>query len=304
MKLILLLSSCIILLSCENAVSQRINKNENISIEKSYWSDGLAEVSRYDLTQQRYGESREGNLIQVFVAEDFLLDKQVKNESYESKHSTRVLKRIETRDFNTGIYSYHMFDSSFTPFDVNKYPKTIKVSSSSQEWCGTTYSQLNLEGKNYNYTLHSYFEKEADILTKINSVVPEEELFTKIRLSPELLPIGKFDIIISQIVSRFLHLPAKSYKANGKLIDYKGTEFSGDNLKSYEFTIPELERTVRIIFDAVAPYIIRGWTDSYPSYFDPEVRTTKAVLTHQIKEAYWSLNSNKNSGKRQSLGLD
>jgi len=286
--------------NCKESIAQ---SNNNPILTQKYWSDGLAEVSRYELSQNRYNNIHSGHIIQVFVSEDFLTDKQVKNESYTSKKSTAILKRIETRHFNTGIYDYNMFSSAFTPYDIQKHPKAIKITSSSQEWCGTTFTQLNSTKKGYKHTINSYFEGEGDKVSEINNAVSEEELFTKLRMNPKLLPLGQFKLIPSSIVSRLLHLKATSYKTNGSMIDYSGSDFDGKNLKSYVISTPQLNRKVEIVFESQAPYKIVGWTDTYPSVFDQKPRTTIAKLTHQIKEAYWGLNSKQDQNKRKLLGL-
>lgn len=301
MKFLLsVLSLLIFFTNCKETTAQ--SKNAQVLTHK-YWSDGLAEINRYELSQNRYNNIHDGHVIQVFVTEDFLTDKQVKNESYQSNKSTSVLKRIETRHFNTGIYDYNMFSSAFTPFDVINYPKAIKITSTSQEWCGTTFTQLNSTNKGYKHTFNSYFEGEGDKISNIKNAVTEEELFTKLRMNPDLLPIGNFDLIPSSIVARLLHLKSKSVKSIGKVKNYSGQDFDGDNLKSYTINTPELNRTVEIVYESDVPYKIVGWTDTYPSIFDKKQRTTIAKLTHQIKEAYWSLNGKQDQNKRALLGL-
>ena len=51
----------------------------NVSQEfKDYWYAGKAEITSYLLMQERYGEIREGTAVNIFVAEDFLPNEQVK----------------------------------------------------------------------------------------------------------------------------------------------------------------------------------------------------------------------------------
>jgi len=280
-----------------------INIEAETSI-KEYWSDGKAEVASYDLLQYRYGELRKGKLVQVMVPEDFLTDKQVKNESNKRKNSARVLKRIETRQFNTGIYQYNMSTSSFTPVDNEKHGKSIKLSASSQEWCGSTYAQFNKKGDNYKATLHSYFEKEADQEKLIKNAFLEEEFYTLIRINPSDIAIGKLNIIPSQVVSRFLHLPLRSYSALISTGDYSGKDFKGDNQQYLSIEYPELKRNLTIVYKSESPHLITGWIDSYPSPFTGEIQSSKAVLKTHIKQPYWNLNSTSDADWRGTLGLD
>ena len=117
---------------------------ENDLALNSYWSQGKAEINVYEISQNRYQENHSGQLVSVFVTEDFLTYKQVKNEQYQNKNSTKILKNIQLKKFTTGVYDYSLFSSVFTPIDRSKYPKSLKVSASSQEWCGTIYTQFNL----------------------------------------------------------------------------------------------------------------------------------------------------------------
>lgn len=304
MKIFILALACLFLISCENGISQNATSIDKVDIEKKYWSEGLAEINRYELSQERYGEKRTGEQVQIFVSEDFLTDKQVKNETYSSSNSTWVLKRIETRQFLTGIYQYNMFSSVFLPFELGQFGKALKLSSSSQEWCGVTYTQLNSTKSGYNFTMHSYFENEADQKKEVKDALTEEELFTRIRLSPETLPEGSFNMIPSQMVSRFLHLQPRSFKTIATRTPFEGDEFKGENVEVYTLETKDLDRKLEVYYENKSPYKILGWKDSYPSSFSSGIETSKAVLTHQIREKYWQKNNSEDAKLRSDLGLD
>ena len=53
---------------------------ENAIKKTNYWTQGKAEVNVYELSQNRYKENHSGNVVSIFVTEDFLTEKQVKNE--------------------------------------------------------------------------------------------------------------------------------------------------------------------------------------------------------------------------------
>ena len=144
----------------------------------SYWYTGKAEVNVYDIEQARYGELRKGKAVRIFVTEDFLLNKQVKKESMTTEPSASVLKMNFLNKFPTGIYDYSMMTSVFTPVDVSRFKKTIKVSMSSQEWCGHVFSQLNLDKDQYEFTGHSYFENESEQDYYMDYAFLEDEIWT------------------------------------------------------------------------------------------------------------------------------
>jgi len=268
-----------------------------------YWRDGKAEVAVYELSQNRYQELHKGTALMVFVPEEFMVEKQVKKEGYGSGKSTAILKNIRTRKFATGIYDYSLFTSVFTPTNRNEFPNSLKVSTNSQEWCGTIFSQLNLGKDTYRFQKFSYFEAEGDLKKELKIAVLEDELFSLIRLNPRLLPKGHFPIIPNLEYLQLTHKSTEIYEANGRLKTYKGSDFKGDYLKVYSIEVKELSKTLNIVFKETYPHEILGYTESYPSAFDGKIRTTIAQLKVQKKIAYWNNNSLKDLDLRKELGL-
>jgi hypothetical protein len=242
----------------------------------------------------------------IFVTEDFLTDKQVKNDNYTNPNSIPVLKNNIVKNFPTGIYTYNIMTSVFTPVQTGEYPTTLKVSNSSQEWCGQSYMQVNYNErkKNYDYLLHSYFENEADKTGQVEAALMEEELFNRIRINPATLPSGTMNILPSTEYTRLTHRPYATTTASLRVSDYTGTDFTGDGLQVYTVEFPDLQRKLEIVFERAAPYRIAGWKDTYPSMFDKQPRTTIAKRTHTIMDAYWKHNALADMDKRKELGLD
>lgn len=268
-----------------------------------YWYQGEAEVTRYELQQNRYGDVHAGEAVMIFVTEDFLTDKQVKNDRYQNPNSVLILKNNMIRKFPTGIYDYSMMTSVFTPVETSKNPMTLKVTTSSQEWCGHTFMQVNWEEDGYRTTLHSYFEKEADQVTKAPHAILEDELYNRIRIHPDGLPTGDLTILPSTMYVRLRHHPFEPVQAQATLHNYEGTDFTGEQLQAYRLVFPDHDRTLEIVFEKEAPYRIAGWTDRYPSMFDGQMRTTIARATKTIMTAYWQQNSREDQHLRRKLGL-
>ncbi len=280
------------------------NFGETSAKLSDYWYQGKAEITRYELQQNRYQDVHPGEAVMIFVTEDFLTDKQVKNDHYQNPNSIPILKTNMLRKFATGIYDYSMMTSVFTPVNTQEHPATLKVSTSSQEWCGHTYMQVNKQKKGYKMTLHSYFENEADQVKSVDDAILEDELFNRIRINPEMLPTGSVEILPSTMVVRLLHLPFKPIEATTRLTDYQGTDFEGKELKVYQINYPSLRRKVEIVFENEAPHKIVGWKDAYPSAFDQQVRTTIAKATKTIMSKYWGQNALANMPLRRELGLE
>jgi hypothetical protein len=278
-------------------------QKNNVAVD-NYWSQGKAEVNVYEVSQNRYQENHSGQLVSVFVTEDFLTDKQVKNERYINENSTWILKNIQLKKFTTGVYDYSLFNSVFTPINRNKFPKSLKVSASSQEWCGTMYTQFNLIlDTDYKVEHRSYFESEGDRVTRIKKSYLEDEVFTVLRMNPLLLPVGTVQLIPPANYIQLKHLRIQSYKAITSLIPNDKKEISGSNLMQYKIVYPELNRSIHIVFENKAPYKIMGWFEKFPSSFDGKPRTTSIILKTQKMLPYWRQNSLKDKYLREELGL-
>lgn len=258
---------------------------------KDYWYRGEAEITSYKLEQARYGEIRQGTAVLVYVTEDFLPDIQVKAD-YKRENTIPVLKLNATKNFNTGIYPYSIMQSTFFPVLNNAH--AIKVSSSVQEWCGHAYSQIN-NRKGFEVISHSYFEGEADENFKLPETYMENEIWTKLRIDPQSLPVGNIEIIPSLEFIRLRHKPIKAYQASASL-----------NSNIYSINYPELERNLKITFNPKFPFDIISWEESFKSGFGSKSKTllTKATKLKSLKSAYWNKNSNSDEILRETLLLN
>ena len=269
-----------------------------------YWYEGLAELNTYELEQARYGEMREGQINLVFVSEDFLTDRQVKNDNYTNPNSTPVIKTNIIRRFTTGIYDYSLMSSVFTPTKTDEQPRTLKVTTSMQDWCGQTFTQLNrANGGTWDAQLRSYFEKEGDTDKNLAADFLEDEVFNRIRAGWQNLPTGKFRVIPATSYLLMTHQPYEAVAATVTLGDYAGGDLAkdGEAAKSYVVDYGSGNRRLEVIFDAAVPHTIRGWTETYPSR--GRSLTTTARLTHQVRAPYWQQNATADDGRRASLGL-
>lgn len=270
----------------------------------AYWYQGKAEISRYELRQNRYQDVHPGEAILIQVNEDFLTDLQVKNDYNRNPNSINVFKTNLIRRFTTGLYDYSIMASVFTPVATAQNPYTLKVTTSVQDWCGQVFGQLNFRNGGYAHQLHSYFEGEADKETQLPAMLLEDELFNRIRMDWRSLPTGAHVMLPSLAYLRLLHKNEQPYEVNLTLADYTGADITAQTpLKVYRVEFPELNRRLEIVFSAQAPYYIEGWIDVYPSSFDREPRTTVARRTHTILDTYWNQNQADKVGRRNELGL-
>jgi len=271
---------------------------------KDYWYQGKAEITSFELEQARYGEIHPGQAVLIFVTEPFSKSKQVKldNPQRSPKDDVSVLKLNATRKFNTGVYPYSTMQSIFTPVETKQFPNSLKVTTSSQEWCGHTFHQLNLTKNNYQSNLFSYFESEGDQKKNIDKTLLEDEILNRIRINPTELPTGKINIIPSLLFTRLKHIDLKSESAAATLQPIDGNP---DQLE-YSIQYKNLDRTFSIQFEKAFPHQILGWKESITSGWGANAKTltTKATRKKTIKLDYWSKNNLEDKIFREELGLE
>ena len=255
-----------------------------------YWYRGQAELTSYALEQARYGEVHQGKAVLIFVTEDFSKEKQVKLDNYASADDDRVtvLKLNLTKEFLTGIYPYSMMTSTFTPVSGGR---TLKVTTSSQEWCGHTFAQFNLENGTYQVQHYSYFESDGDRTVQLEGTLLEDEVWNRIRLNPETLPTGDIRIVAGSMYQRLGHAAIAVENAQAHLETLENGE------KAYTLTYPSLDRTLTIRYESAFPHAITGWEETYDQL------TTLAMRDQSIMLDYWNRNSNADSTLRAELGL-
>ena len=272
----------------------------------SYWYNHGAEITRFKLEQSRYGEIHPGYAILIFVTEPFLPDIHVKSD-YESsrKKSIPVLKLNFIKRFNTGIYDYSMMKSVFTPLPAEKqqYSKALKVSMTRQDWCGHVYLQYNLENDHYKVKQYSYFEKEGDKTITIPSVHLEDEIWTRIRIAPETLPLGEIKMIPGSFFTTLRMIESGAENAFAELTNTR--EGDREDFFQYTVTYPSLQRTFSIRFNRRFPYDILSWSETYLSGFGKKAKvlTINARRTHAVMTDYWNKNSLEDLELREELGL-
>lgn len=300
MKDILIISLALFLFSCTTSSSQvkSIEKHPDFN---SYWYGGEAEISSYELEQVRYGEVHKGNAVMVFVTEPFSKRKQVKLDNWRdtSDDNVSVMKLNMTKKFITGIYPYSMMMSAFTPVSLDKHPNTFKVTTSSQEWCGHTFMQLNLTKSDYELKGFSYFESEGDIEKSVRKELLEDELWSRLKMNPAVLPTGEVALLPSTFYLRLKHKELEARTANCSLNWLDASDY-GENAQG-AYSIDFGDRKLTIYFEEQFPHAILGWEESYSE--GANEMTTKARRINTIKSAYWGKNHNADREIRKQLGL-
>ncbi len=294
MKLYYYILLTVVFISCKE-IDVNAQNDINMSDEmKKYWYNNEAEISSYDLVQARYGELREGKAVLIYVTETFSNKSFTKADNPTNK-DIPVLKLNFTKNFTTGIYPYSMMNSTFYPI---KGGNSVKISSSSQEWCGHTYMEL-LNKEKYEVSLNSYFEGEGFENFKMDKSLLEDDFWSMIRIHPKELPIGNRKVIPSFFYLRLMHKEIKAYDCT---ID----EITNENVTIYSINYPELNRRLTITYENSFPYKILSWEESYPDGLNTkaEILSTKGTLLQTLKIDYWHKNANIDKELRTKLHLN
>ncbi|WP_462136978.1 hypothetical protein [Candidatus Mycalebacterium sp.] len=266
-----------------------------------YWYSGRAEITSYELSQARYGAKHPGYAVLIFVTEDFSRSKHVKldDPALAGRDSVKVLKLNLVKKFNTGIYRYSTMSSVFAPVSGADL-RPLKVTLSSQEWCGHVFTQLNLKGRYYEGKLFSYFENEGDENFKVESVFLEDEIWTRARINPKSLPTGRISIVPGLLITRLLHTPTGIERADAKISSPDA------GITRYSLSFPKTERVFEMDFETDFPHKIVSWREVYKSGWGAGAKRieTAARRKKTIFSDYWNKNSPPDVRMRRELGIE
>ncbi len=267
----------------------------------AYWFRGKAEVNTYRLKQARYGEMRDGYTALIFVTEDYSLSRHLKVNKPEKAGDDKIsiLKLNTDKKFNTGIYQYAMMQSVFTPVNLEEHPHSLRATTSSQEWCGHSFSLLDLQKGKYAISLHSYFESEGDRKWSVKLALLEDEIWTRLRIAPGSLPEGEVDVIPGAIAARFSHRPQAVEKAEA---NWEKSEIEW----TYRLRYNTFTRSLSIRIEPDFPHRILGWEETYISGSGDEAMemTSIATLHDSLFTPYWKQHTNEDEYLRGELGLE
>ena len=168
------------------------------------WDDGKAEIDAYDASVRRYGELRRLTAYLIVVKEDFSKRQLVKADAgHDPADLLPVLKLNHVINYQTGIYSYHQMASAF--FDRGTM-ELVKLSLTSNEWCGNTYKEYTRRDGGGTLHVHTYWDGQSEATYGIPAgadVVFQDALPLYIRSLPQATGTNRaLRIVSSQIDSR------------------------------------------------------------------------------------------------------
>ena len=124
------------------------------------WDDGRAEIDAYEATIRRYGVLRPLTAYLIVVKEDFSRTQLVKADpGHDPSDLQTVLKLNHVIGYQTGIYSYHQMMSCF--FD-RPTMDLVKLSFTSNEWCGNSYKEFTRRDGRGDLHVHTYWDNQGE----------------------------------------------------------------------------------------------------------------------------------------------
>ncbi len=243
-----------------------------------YWYQGKAEITSFRVRETIEGNTYAGAAQWIFVMEDLHKDKGIKlrDPKRHASDAVKVMRSNWHQEFRTGISSYVMMTSVYTPEDDVSFPQSLKMTSGMQDWSGQTFLQANWKGHRYEVHRYSGLESEGDSTYTLVNTWLEDELWNKIRVSPNALPLGEINIVPAAFFLRLYHVPMKSFTAQAELREASGQY-------RYILSYPKLKRVLEIYFEKDFPHKIVGWKQVLR---DKTITIAEADQT--IQSDYWN----------------
>ena len=224
-------------------INQEINKTF-----VDYWKNGKTEITKYELKEDS-----------ISVGEGSLSFNINYMEGVNKEDSIQVLHSDFTGKIHKENYDYSAMTSSYLPLNLTLRPHAMKVINSVQEPAGNSFLALLQIPKSYEIVAKNTFKEKTKEHYILERQHLEDELWAKIRLNPNDLPMGDIEIIPSFAYWQSVRKSPDIYEAKAELKDYAGTEFIGKKLKIYSLDYPDLKRNLSIVFESDFPFEIVGW---------------------------------------------
>ena len=272
----------------------------------SFWGDGKAEISTYQIKMSRYNELRDGYAVLIYVTEDMNRKTRIKVESDRVPVEDRlpVLKLNHIIKFTTGIYDYSVMTSVFSSVEseFGRPPlKPMKISLTSQEWCGHVFMMAIPHARNLDFTLHSYFEREGDqqrTLRIPDNAIYEDNLWIWVReLKGEVMAAGQkqeVSILPSMWHARSKHVRVEFQKGWIAKEEGQPIPFEDRARPTWKWSWNVAGKTMTVWVEREYPHRILRWESS---------QGESGKIVKSVRLPYWQLNQSDKIFYRKELGI-
>lgn len=264
------------------------------------WGDNRGEVSAYRIVTPRYGELRTGVTVLVYVLEEHDRRTWMKNDRSDVPEEFRdvVMKLNETTSFRTGIYAYSVMSSTFSPVGSRGRERfaPVRITFTSQEWCGQVFHSLLPRIDGFEEELRSYFsvegEQEREVATAPFALYENALLIQLRELDGPFADGGDWrgQLVPSLWRNRTSHQPVAPVEATITRAEDRLPD--GTPVNRFTLRYGEIERTFFI--EQAEPRRILRWTTS---------EGEEAELLGTARLTYWQLNHLGDEQYLEQLGL-
>lgn len=257
------------------------------------WGDGKAELSGYRATVMRYGAARDAEIVLIYVTEPLDRATLIK-EDEASARGIPVMKLNFTEKFQTGIYPYSVMTSVFAPTDgyLSTRFAPVKLTLSSQEWCGHVFHGVWAGERSYQSQVISYFQSEGEHTENVETppgTLYEDALYIQLREFDGAFAGGAdwSGSLVPQLWSaRRAHTPLRPVQARIT------RTHRDDGVDRFTLTYGDVERTFDV--EQTGMKRIVAWTANDGEH---------AEILRTARLPYWSLHGPGEETYREQLGL-
>lgn len=241
-----------------------------------WWEDGLAEVAEYDLQQQRYGKTWEGQGTLIAAREYMDPERAVK--SVDAK-GTPVIKAHLQRSFQTGNYPYNQ---SMTALIDRQQGRPQRYLMSSHEWCGTAAKSWVNQGPKSPLRAMSYFDGHGDTRQDLDlgqHAVLADTLWLWVRawVAAGQPALEHLAVVDSQIEAKAVNTTPRPATISAEA-DTLGGGLFASGTAIWRVVVERGEQRDVFLVDQEHPHRLRRWQDSQGSVW---------TLRNYRRFAYW-----------------
>ncbi len=237
------------------------------------WDDGLCEMSYYRTRDQIYGKPRTYTRVHL-VNRQWMDTKTGVKADKGSANAVPAFKLNIAEEIPTENYNYRYLTTVFL-----KRPdlSPLKMVTSSQEWCGTTFKHARWDGNGISIKSFSYFGDEGDKDWALggDDVVPYEALFL---IARDVAAAGESRTVDVLPSMRSAHEVAPQIKkAQLVLRDVQGVALSAGKFSARRVDVSWDGPPAGFLVEAEPPYRLLRF----------HVGPMRGELEHVERRAYW-----------------
>ncbi|MCC5025221.1 MAG: hypothetical protein J6386_21645 [Candidatus Synoicihabitans palmerolidicus] len=265
------LGLCALLISTIHAAPAQSPFSDKLLHHDSFWGDGKAEMTVFKARENRYGKLRETEIRHILVREDFASQEHVKADDWRAPGSYPVIKLNQVITVPTGSYRYDQGYSSFWRQDDGTL---IKFASTTNDSCGLSYKQGNLDDGAWHYRAFTYWEGMSEIDSTVEP--PAGALFyDELPFKLRTLDWGKVTLFEAPLLESMIDSKADQ-------LNWPSAAFAIQRTPDgWRVTVTHARGTDRLTFDRDSPHALSHW-----------FRWDGSVLERSqlIRLPYWQLN--------------